>query len=128
MAMVAARRRSQMTITEHPKPQPEAAQSPTVTGPTGEAHTPGSKRSRKIAALAVALGIIIGTAGGLVAYHARPDPLERSRAADTARWQAQAHTYLAQRQSLERGQAADTARWQAQADSYLAQRDTGETP
>jgi hypothetical protein len=117
-----------MTITEHPKPLPEAASSPTATAPTGEAHAPSSKRSRKIAVLAVALGIIIGTAAGLVAYHASPDPLERGQAADGARWQAQADAYLAQRQALERGQAADGARWQAQADAYLAERDTGEKP
>ncbi|HET6687458.1 MAG TPA: hypothetical protein VFH02_13145, partial [Jiangellaceae bacterium] len=111
-----------MTITEHPKPLPEAAPSPTVTAPTGGAHAPSSKRSRKIAVLAVALGIIIGTAAGLVAYHASPDPLERGRAADGARWQAQADAYQAQRQALERSQAADGARWQAQADAYQAQR------
>jgi hypothetical protein len=111
-----------MTITEHPKPQPETAQSPTVTAPTGEAHAPRSKRPRRIAALAVALGIIIGTAAGLVAYHASPDPLVRGQAADGARWQAQADAYLTQRQALERSQAADGARWQAQADAYLTQR------
>src|SRR5687768_8721173 len=46
--------------------------------------------------------------------------LERSRAADTARWEAIAEYYqsLEEAQNLERGRAADAARWTAIAEYY----------
>lgn len=55
--------------------------------------------------------------------YATRDPLERGRAADAARLQAQADAWQARmraEQALERGRAADAARWQAQADAWVA--------
>jgi hypothetical protein len=120
----------------------------TDVGPTPPTRQSWRRPSRKtlVATAVVTLGVLVGSAGGYVAYRTSPDPQERSRLsvesgsdrhlanlsneiqsrrsldAQSARWQAQADAYLAQQQAVERGRAADSARWQAQADAYLAQQ------
>jgi hypothetical protein len=48
-------------------------------------------------------------------------PMDRSRAADAARWEAMAEYYQMQAEApnLQRGRAADAARWTAMAEYYL---------
>jgi hypothetical protein len=96
-------------------------------GPAGAPPARREGRNRRIRAVAIAvlLAVAIGVVCGFVAFRVTPDPLDRAWAADAARWQAQADTWVAHErleQALQRGRAADAARWQAQADAWLASR------
>ena len=70
----------------------------------------------------VASGLLLGIAGGSVAAYVAQqgaaEDLARGRAADSARLQGQADTYLSEL-AVERGQAADSQRLQEQAEWWL---------
>jgi hypothetical protein len=65
----------------------------------------------------VALSLVTGVLVGYWVYTGSHTNLDRSREADSARWQGQADLYLDGR-ALDRSREADSARWQRQAD-YL---------
>ncbi len=69
----------------------------------------------------VALSLVIGVLVGYWLYTGSHNNLDRSREADSARWQGQADLYLDER-VLDRSREADSARWQGQADLYLDER------
>jgi hypothetical protein len=80
---------------------------------------------KKLLVGAIALGVCIGTAGGYVASQpSSTDPVERGRIADSARLQAQADAYLAQRQRYG-GMSADAAAHWSQSDSSTDSRYSG---
>ena len=62
----------------------------------------GRRPSRRVAAAAIAFGILVGAAAGYVAHRTSADALERGRAADGARLQAQADAYLAGQEAIGR--------------------------
>jgi hypothetical protein len=68
----------------------------------------------------IALSLVTGVLVGYWVYTGSHTNLDRSREADSARWQGQADLYLDGR-VLERSREADSARWQRQAD-YLDER------
>src|SRR5262245_39565884 len=82
--------------------------------------------SRRVAAAAIAFGILIGTAAGYVLHETSADPLERGRAADATRLQAQADAYRGRQAAVERGRAADATRLQARADAYRGRQAAAE--
>jgi hypothetical protein len=65
----------------------------------------------------IALSLVTGVLVGYWVYTGSHTNLDRSREADSARWQGQADLYLDGR-VLDRSREADSARWQGQAD-YL---------
>ena len=67
----------------------------------------------------IALSLVTGVLVGFWVYTGSYTNLDRSREADSARWQGQAD-YLDER-ALDRSREADSARWQGQAD-YLEER------
>jgi hypothetical protein len=68
----------------------------------------------------IALSLVTGMLVGYWVYTGSHTNLDRSREADSARWQGQADLYLDGR-ALDRSREADSARWQGQAD-YLGER------
>jgi hypothetical protein len=81
---------------------------------------PRPRRWTRVAVLGVVgLAMLGGGLGGYLASRPAEDGLARGRAADAARWQAQAEAYLQGEGAVARGRAADAARWQAQAEAYL---------
>jgi hypothetical protein len=68
----------------------------------------------------IALSLVTGMLVGYWVYTGSHTNLDRSREADSARWQGQADLYLDGR-VLDRSREADSARWQGQAD-YLEER------
>ena len=68
----------------------------------------------------IALSLVTGVLVGYWVYTGSHTNLDRSREADSARWQGQADIYLDGR-ALDRSREADSARWQGQAD-YLDER------
>ncbi len=66
----------------------------------------------------IALSLVTGVLVGYWVYTGSHSNLDRSREADSARWQGQADLYLDGR-ALDRSREADSARWQGQADLYL---------
>jgi len=117
-----------MTVTDQRAPAP-AATPPTEVSPTRPPQ-PGWRHPRRVlvVAVVVALGILVGSTGGYLAYQASPDPWARGRAADAARLQAQADAYGAGRAAVERGRVADAARLQAQADAHQARQEDDQRP
>ena len=79
---------------------------------------------RRMVAVILLFGIVAGSLGGSFAYLAsRKDPVARGRAADSARWAAQAEAWLPTikaKEALERGRRADADRWAAQAEEWAA--------
>jgi hypothetical protein len=69
----------------------------------------------------IALSLVAGVLVGFWVYAGSHTNLDRSREADSARWQGQADLYLGER-ALDRSREADSARWQGQADLYLGER------
>ena len=69
----------------------------------------------------IALSLVTGVLVGYWVYTGSDTNLDRSREADSARWQEQADLYLDGR-ALDRSREADSARWQGQADLYLDER------
>jgi hypothetical protein len=69
----------------------------------------------------IALSLVTGVLVGYWVYTGSHTNLDRSRKADSARWQGQADLYLDGR-ALNRSRKADSARWQGQADLYLDER------
>jgi hypothetical protein len=68
----------------------------------------------------IALSLVTGVLVGYWVYTGSHTNLDRSREADSARWQGQADLYPDER-ALDRSREADSARWQGQAD-YLDER------
>ena len=68
----------------------------------------------------IALSLVTGVLVGYWVYTGSHTNLDRSREADSARWQGQADLYL--EEALDRSREADSARWQGQADLYLDER------
>ena len=69
----------------------------------------------------IALSLVTGVLVGYWVYTGSHTNLDRSREADSSRWQGQADLYLDER-ALDRSRGADSARWQGQADLYLDER------
>jgi hypothetical protein len=69
----------------------------------------------------IALSLVTGVLVGYWVYTGSHTNLDRSREADSARWQGYADLYLDGR-VLDRSREADSARWQGQADLYLDER------
>jgi hypothetical protein len=69
----------------------------------------------------IALSLVTGVLVGYWVYTGSHTNLDRSREADSARWQGQADLYLDGR-VLDRSREADSARWQGQANLYLDER------
>ncbi len=119
-----------MSLTEA-RPQPKTPEAPSV-------HAPQPKQRRltkKLLAGAIALGVCIGAASGYVASQpSSPDSLERGRAADSARLQAQADAYLAQQERLVakqeryRGMSPDAVASWSQSEASADSRYSGMSP
>jgi hypothetical protein len=69
----------------------------------------------------VALSLVTGVLVGYWVYTGSHTNLDRSREADSARWQGQANLYLDER-ALDRSREADSARWLRQTNLYLDER------
>ena len=112
-----------MSLTEA-SPQPKTREAQQVQPPQ-----PKQRRlSRKVLAGAIALGVCIGAASGYVASQpSAQDPLERGRAADSARLQAQADAYLAQQERY-RGMSADAVASRSQSGSGTESPYSGMSP
>src|SRR5262245_55891472 len=110
-----------MTVTDE-RTQTAARATATEVGGATPMRKGWRRPSRRVAAAAIAFGILIGTAAGYVLHETSADPLERGRAADATRLQAQADAYLGRQAAVERGRAADATRLQAQADAYLGRQ------
>jgi hypothetical protein len=80
-----------------------------------------SRHRRRLAAMIVVLGLLLGVAAGWTAFslisQAPPDAQARSLAAQQARWDAAAERHAAL-EAETRGRTADRLRWEAQADRY----------
>jgi hypothetical protein len=109
-----------MSITEEHVETPALEASPTVAA-RRQSRTPNRIRlSGRVVAGALALGVMVGAAGGYATYRASPNASAAGREADSTRLQAQADAYFAGQEAVARGRAADSARLQAQADAYFA--------